>query len=166
MKTQNRLRTSIITVLVINCFVLFGVASCSKRPLRPSTDSNPDPSPHLVLDGVWMNVDLETPGITRIEIDSDIHTLYVQAWGKCHPTDCYWGSETVDLTDQYDSTIVLSWEYSWVVRSQSISLVDDGRLQVNTHNHYIDDSGRPDSDRTDYFIKSRPLPDSPGHAVL
>ena len=41
--------------------------------------------------GYWNNVDPETRGITALEIAVTGTTVSVQAWGKCHPTDCDWG---------------------------------------------------------------------------
>ncbi|HOT05981.1 MAG: hypothetical protein A4E45_02304 [Methanosaeta sp. PtaB.Bin039] len=42
--------------------------------------------------GIWVNTDAGTSGITKIKIDVSGTKVAVQAWGKCHPTDCDWGT--------------------------------------------------------------------------
>jgi hypothetical protein len=46
------------------------------------------------MSGWWHNDNPETKGITRLEIRRSAGLLVVHAWAKCHPEDCYWGSET------------------------------------------------------------------------
>ena len=48
------------------------------------------------LEGMWKNVDPQTRGLTTLDIKVDGDKVTVHAWGKCHPTDCDWG--TVDAT--------------------------------------------------------------------
>lgn len=43
------------------------------------------------LEGEWVSVNDRTRGITRIRISQDGAGLVIEAWGKCHPTDCVWG---------------------------------------------------------------------------
>ncbi len=42
--------------------------------------------------GEWTNVDSNTGGITKLDISVSGTSATVQAWGKCHPTDCDWGT--------------------------------------------------------------------------
>jgi len=42
--------------------------------------------------GDWSNVDPNTGGITKLSIAISGASANVHAWGKCHPTDCDWGS--------------------------------------------------------------------------
>ncbi|HTL88968.1 MAG TPA: hypothetical protein VL134_06180 [Leptolyngbya sp.] len=47
--------------------------------------------------GTWVNVDSNTRGVTRVVVTTaPSNTLKVQVFGKCHPTDCAWG--TTQLT--------------------------------------------------------------------
>ena len=41
--------------------------------------------------GTWINTNPHTKGITKIVITRRGGNTYVKVWGKCHPTDCYWG---------------------------------------------------------------------------
>ncbi len=41
--------------------------------------------------GKWQNVDKNTRGVTALDISIRGTQVMVQAWGKCHPTDCDWG---------------------------------------------------------------------------
>jgi hypothetical protein len=41
--------------------------------------------------GRWTNVDPNTRGVTTLDIQVRGTNVTVQAWGKCHPTDCDWG---------------------------------------------------------------------------
>lgn len=41
--------------------------------------------------GDWSNADPNTGGMTRLSISVSGASANVQAWGKCHPTDCDWG---------------------------------------------------------------------------
>jgi hypothetical protein len=42
--------------------------------------------------GSWKNVDANTRGITKLHIGKQGDILSMQAWGKCHPQDCDWGT--------------------------------------------------------------------------
>jgi hypothetical protein len=46
--------------------------------------------------GKWKNVNSNTGGVTTLEISLSGDKVKVHAWGRCHPTDCDWG--TVDAT--------------------------------------------------------------------
>src|SRR5262245_5541576 len=41
--------------------------------------------------GNWKNVDPNTRGLTTLKIDVRGTRVGIQAWGKCHPSDCAWG---------------------------------------------------------------------------
>ncbi len=42
----------------------------------------------------WLNDDSGTSGITRIIISRSGQTLFIHPYGKCHPTDCDWGTRS------------------------------------------------------------------------
>ena len=70
--------------------------------------------------------------------------------------DCEWGEEKVTIPDESNLTetfVLVQWNKAFVVINQQLTLLSDGRLQIDTHSHYIDESGRADKDMTDYFIK-------------
>lgn len=43
------------------------------------------------LAGTWINIDADTRGITKLRITGTDRSVFMQAWGKCHPKDCDWG---------------------------------------------------------------------------
>ncbi len=42
--------------------------------------------------GDWTNADSNTGGITNLSISVSGSSASVHAWGRCHPTDCDWGT--------------------------------------------------------------------------
>lgn len=43
------------------------------------------------LEGEWVSMSARTRGITRMVITSEADGYVVEAWGRCHPSDCKWG---------------------------------------------------------------------------
>ncbi len=103
--------------------------------------------------GNWINEDLESPNITRIEILLNGNQFDVHEWGSCTPVDCDWGTESTMTADALDDVLSLFWDQDFVERTQSIELVTAGRLKVTTASHFVDGSGRPDYTSIEYFIK-------------
>jgi hypothetical protein len=58
--------------------------------------------------GTWVNVNPQTLGITKIEISAvpapgrRFGNMTINAWGKCHPTDCAWPEVPFYLLDRRD----------------------------------------------------------------
>lgn len=102
--------------------------------------------------GQWCNKDFNTRGITRVHITQVGNGLKVHMWGRCHPTECDWGEVTGTL-DEGGRVIAVTWDQSFVVRTQKFQIKPDGALAVTTHSHYTDNSGRADRDETDLFVK-------------
>lgn len=103
--------------------------------------------------GFWVNEDTDTPSITKIDIQKIGDSIYVYIWGKCYPTDCNWGAETTDIPDAVDGILNLVWNQGFAIKTQELILSSDGRLKVITFCHFTDNSGRPDYESTEYFIK-------------
>jgi len=100
--------------------------------------------------GKWCNKDFDTGGITRVHIRWVDNNLRIHMWGRCHPTECDWGEESATI--QEDGKLLnVQWNKSFVVCTQKLQLQPDGTLEVSTHSHYIDNSGREDRNRTDLF---------------
>jgi hypothetical protein len=122
----------------------------------PPTEVPPTPTPLPRIVGEWVNEDTNTRGITRIKIDYDGNTYSVETWGKCHPTDCYWNDYdgvSYSVSDATDSTITIAWIFDFKETALNIEALPDGRLEVLSHNHYTDNSGRSDRDDVYYFVK-------------
>ena len=43
------------------------------------------------LVGEWINIDPNTPNITKVIITIENNELSISAFGRCSPTDCEWG---------------------------------------------------------------------------
>lgn len=145
MKYQRLLtHTIVLTVAVVTI-----VSGCS-GPKTPSIQTKVSGAPAFV--GEWCNTDFRTGGITRVHIQPDANTLKVHMWGRCHPTECDWGEATATIHNS-GQLLSVEWEQSFVVRTQTLQLMPDGTLEVITHSHYIDNSGRPDRDSSEYYEK-------------
>ncbi len=104
--------------------------------------------------GYWKNENPATSGITRIEIESKWPVVRIKTWGKCHPVDCEWG-----MPESYNNSFVangelrVTWRTGFAHRMQNLTLLPDGRMQVETHTHFTDNSRRKDYDSVEVFRK-------------
>ena len=61
------------------------------------------------LVGEWKNIDPNTGGITKVIVTIENNELAINAFGKCHPTDCEWGKvkahEIAAGVDYNDNTL-------------------------------------------------------------
>src|SRR3982750_4968948 len=64
--------------LVLTFLVLSGASFAQSQP-QPQ------------FEGEWINVDPKTRGLTRLVISREENGWGIQAWGRCHPSDCVWG---------------------------------------------------------------------------
>jgi serine/threonine protein kinase len=122
--------------------------------IEPTSTLTPTPVPLPLAIGDWRNEDGNTRGITRIKIEYQQGDYYVQTWGSCSPTDCYWNDyEGVryEVLDATETKMTIIWTFSFVIENLYLEILPDGRLKVVNHNTYTDNSGRADSDFTYYF---------------
>ena len=105
--------------------------------------------PHLVptFQGMWINQDRDTRGITKLQIKQDGTRLAVHAWGKCHPQDCDWGVEKGVVKG---TTATVEWDQDFVFRKMALTL-QGNKLKVVTDSKYKDD--RPDRRSEEIFVK-------------
>ena len=102
--------------------------------------------------GQWVNENPAASGITRIDIASKWPVVQIKAWGKCHPVDCDWGApETYDNSFIARGELYVTWRTNFADRRQRMTVLPDGRLQVETHTHFTDLSRRVDYDGTEIF---------------
>lgn len=103
--------------------------------------------------GYWINEDPETNNLTRTRIKKRGNKLAVHMWGKCHPSDCDWGTEQTAVSDARDGSIKLVWHMTHAIYKQELRILNDGRLRVFTKTKFIDNSGRPKTEHVNHFIK-------------
>lgn len=76
--------------------------------------------------------------------------LLVHAWGACHPTNCDWGEEVVELRNGIGMVV---WEQGFKTTKMQLIAQPDGRLRVEYRSEYHDNSGRMDKGHTEFFAK-------------
>ena len=147
-------------LILITLIVLMAACEGPAGPVGPQGPAGPvgpqgpaGPGYESIFIGTWINEDEGTSDITRIVIRANSQTIFVHMWGACHPTDCDWGEETTDIADAYDNRLSLKWNFSFAIHTQVIYYLDYGRLKLDGHCHFIDNSGRSDYDYTSYFAK-------------
>jgi hypothetical protein len=108
------------------------------------------------LDGDWLNVDPNTRGIVEIVVTGK----KIHPYGRCHPTDCDWGT----IKAKSFASSVQSSDISKLVAKKNngfnqveitLSLGADGRLRSESFTHFTDGSGRADYSAVDYFQRGR-----------
>ena len=101
------------------------------------------------MDGNWANEDPAAPGITRMTIRSEGSTVYVQMWTHCDVDECSWDEQAVPQA----SPLTITWQTAIATNLQTITLLADGRLQVNEEIEFTDGSGRGGMGMTSFLIK-------------
>lgn len=103
--------------------------------------------------GLWINIDLERPGITKCKIRFEDKRYFVQMWGSCEPTDCDWG----ETASEESSIDVARFQLLWSKVPFAVSTITyeiiDGKLKLTNKRHFKDNSGRPDYTLVEYFSK-------------
>ncbi len=101
--------------------------------------------------GRWTNADTNTGGITTLQIDISGDSANVHAWGKCHPSDCDWGSANFyafapDVSsDPASSAIALMGTFDAGFSKTMVIIKPSGnKLSVQSFTHFNDNSGRTD----------------------
>jgi hypothetical protein len=93
--------------------------------------------------GYWHNVDSGTTNITNMHVyfSTSYNADRVDVWGKCHPTDCYWGTATI--VPDGTPTVLATYHFSFATKS--LYMWRDGSLlRVYSFTHFTDHSGRKD----------------------
>ncbi len=99
--------------------------------------------------GYWTNVDPNTGGITNLDIAVTGTSAQVHGWGKCHPTDCDWGTVTAypftsDVSSDMVSTAnaLLAVFDSGFSETTLVIRMAGENLQVDSYDRFKDNSGR------------------------
>jgi hypothetical protein len=112
--------------------------------------------------GYWTNVDPNTGGTTALEIAVSDSTVNVHAWGKCHPSDCDWGTTTAypfapdvssDISNNAQALLAI-FDAGFSETTLVIKL-DGDNLQVDNYDRFKDNSGRSNYLATYTFQKGQ-----------
>jgi hypothetical protein len=106
--------------------------------------------------GSWANVDAGTGGITRFEIRAEGASLVVEAWGRCHPTDCVWGPAAAGQRDVADGRFSVVWRPTFAIIRVDLALEPGGLLRATHCTTFTDGSGRPNRCFTEHYARRSP----------
>jgi len=111
--------------------------------------------------GDWSNVDPNTGGITKLSIAISGASANVHAWGKCHPTDCDWGSVNAfafapDVSsDPVSQAQAMMAIFDEGFKETTLFISPQGsRLSVQSYTRFKDNSGRSNYAFSGVFQKS------------
>lgn len=101
--------------------------------------------------GEWTNVDQKSRSITKVIITND-GDLTIQAFGKCHPNDCDWGTTKLHLVasmdgDSYNNPFdfcFATWENDAANYSMRLNVGSgpNPKLHIESVTIFKDNSGR------------------------
>lgn len=126
--------------------------------------------------GEWINTDANTRSTTKLKIHRVDGKLVAQGFGKCHPTDCDWGTTPLYLsvgTDGAEAVIGLaSWDHGFK-KHHIVARLRSGKLIVESTVIYKDESGRANRSYTETFARKttpvrrgRPISTIKSHTVF
>ncbi|BAY60063.1 hypothetical protein NIES22_01200 [Calothrix brevissima NIES-22] len=109
--------------------------------------------------GTWVNKDSNTRGVTRLVVTSaGSNKLNIQVFGKCHPTDCDWGTTSVvtyGLNVQDTNHTYATANYNQGFSNTLLTLDYAGsQIMLQSFTQFLDNSGRQNYYSRDYFQKS------------
>ncbi|MGF1579410.1 MAG: hypothetical protein ACFCD0_08615 [Gemmataceae bacterium] len=120
-------------------------------------------SAQSTLNGFWRNTDKNTRGVTKLLVTGSGNNYTIRAWGKCHPSDCYWGSRKLHVlgtsvsskTKRYGFAV---YNQKFAVKYMSLRRVGNYLIaEINTI--FLDNSGRSNYRSTYTFRRNlRTLP--------
>ncbi len=137
-------------------------APASTPPSSPPSSSTSNTAISELL-GTWTNQDGNTSGMTKLIVTKvDDNTVGLQGFGKCSPNDCDWGMITTTLSQPYTMGV-----YQFGFKQTRISVRRAGSgLQVQTFDHYTDQSGRQDRTSQYTFVQSPGFHVRPGALMV
>jgi hypothetical protein len=102
------------------------------------------------FEGTWKNTDANTRGLTTLSVRTAGESVWVHAWGACHPSDCDWGevsgtsfapAVSNDPAGEAEKVTAV-FETSFSNTLLTLSPADDDTLEADTRTRFTDDSGR------------------------
>lgn len=109
--------------------------------------------------GTWVNTNSNTRGITRFVVKSTgSNTVNVQVFGKCHPTDCDWGTtkmvtygSNVQDKDHKFATANYNPGFSSTLLTFNLNLGNKKEITLQSFTQFLDNSGRQNYSSVEYF---------------
>lgn len=100
--------------------------------------------------GSWTNVDPDTSGVTRVAVVATANGIEVHVWGRCHPTDCDWGTvqgyayagAVQERLPAQARVISAVYRTSFSETIAVMHAVAAGQLQIESLTRFLDNSGR------------------------
>jgi hypothetical protein len=113
--------------------------------------------------GGWTNADPNSRGVTWISVRKDGERLVVQVWGKCHPTDCDWGTAQAapfgrsveSSADAPINSVSATFSPGFAEQRLNLRLTTRDTLTSVVDTHFTDRSGRADYENTDQFVRAK-----------
>ncbi|MEH2009293.1 hypothetical protein [Nostoc sp.] len=108
--------------------------------------------------GTWVNKDANTSNITRLVITSGgSNKLKIQVFGKCHPSDCDWGTAPlltygINVQDTNHKYATANYNKGF---ANSFLTLGSARQEVllQGYTQFLDNSGRQNYYSREYFQK-------------
>ena len=116
------------------------------------------------FEGNWENVDSNTSGVTKLNIKTlnlfGTNIVTLRAFGKCHPTDCDWGTVVAtayapNVSSNLETTaraLTASYNPGFATKLVVVRPLSGDRLQADIYTRFTDGSGRTNYNAT-YFFK-------------
>jgi hypothetical protein len=130
-------------------------AAAQDARARQSAEDRPASDKHRnvrlsYFEGTWKNTDANTRGLTTLSVRTAGESVWVHAWGACHPSDCDWGEVSgasfaagVSSEPAGDAQKVTAvFETSFSNTLLTLSPADDDTLEADTRTRFTDDSRR------------------------
>lgn len=137
-------------------FIILSLALSFLMPVTPSPSANINQ-----FAGKWVNTDPNTRGLSSLQIDVRGRRLRIQAWGKCHPSDCAWGqaigtahspsvqANQLDTVEAVTTLYITSFSQTILV----IRPIEGDQLRVESFTKFTDESSRADYTQVETFSR-------------
>lgn len=152
---------AVLVLLILAVGFTGAFAVTSSAPAHALCVSSP-------LAGSWRNINPNTRSITRVTVtqgcgdqvlcDTDGHCSTsgggygVRVWGKCHPTDCDWGSRSA--VSRGNGWILATYRRSYATSYVWLKVYKRGgtnQLRVNVRTDFTAADGRTDYTTDEWF---------------
>ena len=109
--------------------------------------------------GSWQNDDAATRDEKRAVIGVNGANFEVWGYGACGGGECDWasaagGPRTTPQSDAADGQLSIVWEFGFARRTETLTLLPDGRLHITGFTQFLDGSGRRDYWSNEDFHKT------------